>query len=113
MISADWMRQRISSKENTDAYEPSCGGPVIPGIEARRIPGSRPVDRRERGQDAELMTLPWSGTLDAVKAFMGGHYEAAHVPAQALANFGRCPARYEVPGRRDQLPVTSPAVRAP
>jgi hypothetical protein len=89
-------------------------GPVIPGIEARRIPDPAPSSvRRERGQEAKLMTLPWFGTLDAMKAFMGGHYEVAHVPARALANFGRCSARYEVPGRRDQLPVTSPAVRAP
>jgi hypothetical protein len=61
------------------------------------------------------MTLLWFGTLDAVKAFMGGDYEVAHVQAQAqvLADFGKCSARYEVPGRRDQLPVTIPAVRAP
>ena len=63
------------------------------------------------------MTLLWFGTLDAVKAFMGGDYEVAHVPTQAqeqvLADFGKCSARYEVPGRRDQLPVTIPAVRAP
>jgi heme-degrading monooxygenase HmoA len=58
---------------------------VIPGIEARRIPGFRSIDlvRREREHDVEFMTLMWFDTLDAVKAFMGEDYEAAHVPAQA------------------------------
>jgi hypothetical protein len=82
----------------------------------RRIPGFRSVDpvRRERDQDVEFMTLLWSGTLDAVKAFMGGDHEVAHVQAQAvLADNGKCPTHYQVPGRRDQPPVTIPAVRAP
>ena len=40
----------------------------------------------------------------------------AHVPAQGqtvLADFGKCSAHYEVLDRRDQPPVTIPAVRAP
>jgi hypothetical protein len=41
----------------------------------------------------EFLTLLRSGILDAAKPFLSGHHE--------------------VPGRRDQLPVTVPAVRSP
>src|SRR5947207_10726741 len=93
MICRQW--RGWTAKDNTDANELSCGHPASPGIEARRIPGFGSVGpvRRERDQDAEFLTLLRSGTLDAVKAFMSGHDE--------------------VPGRRDQLPVTVPAVRSP
>ena len=48
-------------------------GQVIPGIEARSIPGFRSIVllRRERDQDVEFMTLMWFDSLDSVKAFMG------------------------------------------
>jgi hypothetical protein len=45
---------------------------------------------------------------------MGGDHEVAHVQAQTvLADNGKCSAHYQVPGRRDQPPVTIPAVWAP
>ena len=80
---------------------------VIPGIEARRIPGFRSIDlvRRERERDVEFMTLMWFDSLDAVMAFMGEEYEVAHVPAQAqavLADFDKRAAHYQVLDRRDQ-----------
>ena len=80
---------------------------VIPGIEARRIPGFRSIDlaRRERERDVEFMTLMWFDSLDAVKAFMGDVFEVAHVPAQAqavLADFDKRAAHYQVLDRRDQ-----------
>jgi hypothetical protein len=60
-------------------------GEVIPGIEARHIPGFRAIDliRRERDDDVEFMTLMWFDTLDSVTSFMGEDYEQAHVPPQA------------------------------
>jgi heme-degrading monooxygenase HmoA len=93
--------------DNADAYERIVRGQVIPGIEARRIPGFRSIDllRRERDHDVEFMTLMWFDTLDAVKAFMGEDYEVAHVPAQAqsvLTDFDEGSAHYEVLDRRDQ-----------
>lgn len=96
-----------TTKDNADAYEDIMRGQVIPGIEARRIPGFRSIDlvRRERDHDAEFMTLMWSGNLDPVKAFMGEDYEVAHVPAQAqavLADFGKRSAHYEMLDHRDQ-----------
>ena len=65
-----------TTKDNADAYEHVVRGEVIPGIEARRIPGFRSIDlvRRERDDDVEFMTLMWFDTIDAVKAFMGANY---------------------------------------
>jgi hypothetical protein len=91
-----------TTPDNADAYEAVVRGQVIPGIEARRIPGFRSIDliRRERDHDVEFMTLMWF-----VKAFTGEDYDVAHVPpaAQAvLADFDRRSAHYEVLDRRDQ-----------
>jgi heme-degrading monooxygenase HmoA len=96
-----------TTPDNADAYEAVVRGQVIPGIEARRIPGFRSIDliRRERDHDVEFMTLMWFASLDSVKAFTGEDYDVAHVPpaAQAvLADFDRRSAHYEVLDRRDQ-----------
>ena len=96
-----------TTKDNAGAYERVVRGEVIPGIEARRIPGFRSIDlvRREREHVVEFMTLMWFDGLDNVKGFMGEDYEAAHVPARAqavLADFDRRSAHYEVLDRREQ-----------
>jgi heme-degrading monooxygenase HmoA len=96
-----------TTRDDADAYERIVRGQVIPGIEARRIPGFRFIDlvRRERDQDVEFMTLMWFDSLDSVKTFMGEDYEVAHVPAEAqavLADFDKCSAHYEVLDHRDQ-----------
>ena len=96
-----------TTKDNADAYERVVHGEVIPGIEARRIPGFRSIDlvRRERDHDVEFMTLMWFDTIDSVKAFMGADYETAHVPEHAqavLADFDKCSVHYEVLDRREQ-----------
>jgi heme-degrading monooxygenase HmoA len=54
-----------TTKDNADAYERIVLGEVIPGIEARRMPGFRSIDvvRRERDHDVEFMTLMWFDTL--------------------------------------------------
>jgi len=95
------------TKENADSYERIVRGEVIPGIEARRIPGFRSIDlmRREREHDVEFMTLMWFDSLDNVRDFMGEDYDLAHVPPQAravLAAFDERAAHYEVLDRRDQ-----------
>src|SRR5882757_3849824 len=96
-----------TTKENADAYERIVRGQVIPGIEARRIPGFLSIDlvRRERESDVEFMTLMWFDALSSVKAFMGEEYDVAHVPAAAqavLSAFDPRSAHYEVLDRRDQ-----------
>ena len=90
-----------ATHQNADAYERIVRDQVIPDIEARRIPGFRAIDliRRERERDVEFMTLMWFDSLDAVKAFMGDDYEAAHVPTEAqavLADFDKRSAHYQV-----------------
>ncbi len=92
---------------NAAAYERIVGGEVIPGIEARRIPGFLSIDliRRNRDDDVEFVTLMWFESLAAVKAFQGEDYEVAHVPAAAravLARFDERSAHYEVLDRRAQ-----------
>ena len=98
----DW-----ATHQNADAYERIVREQVIPGIEARRIPGFRSIHlaRREREHDVEFMTLMWFDSLDAVQAFMGDDYEVAHVPAEAqavLADFDKRSAHYQVLDHRDQ-----------
>jgi heme-degrading monooxygenase HmoA len=98
-----------TTKDNAAVYEHIVRGEVIPGIEARHIPGFRSIDlvRRDREHDVEFMTLMWFDTLDSVQAFMGEDYEASHVPdhAQAvLADFDRRSLHYDVLDRRQQSP---------
>lgn len=96
-----------TTSENADAYERIVRGEVIPGIEARRIPGFRHIDlmRREVGDEVEFQTLMWFDSLDSIKAFMGEDYAVSHVPdaAQAvLKRFDRQAAHFEVLDRRPQ-----------
>ena len=96
-----------TTKHNASAYQSVVRGEVIPGIEARRIPGFRAIGRvrRDRENDVEVMTSMWSSTLDSVVEFMGEDYQAAHVPPQAqavLTAFDHHSAHYELPGRREQ-----------
>ena len=96
-----------TTPENADAYERVVRGEVIPGIEARRIPGFRHIDlmRREAGDEVEFQTLMWFDSLDAIKAFMGEDYSVSHVPAAAravLKRFDSRAAHFEVLDRRPQ-----------
>ena len=96
-----------TTKENAAAYERVVRGQVIPGIEARHIPGFLAIDliRRDRDSDVEFMTLMWFDALDSLKAFMGEDYAVAHVPPEAravLSNFDKRSAHFEVLERRQQ-----------
>jgi hypothetical protein len=93
--------------ENAGAYERIVRGDVIPGIEARRIPGFRHIDlmMRDLGDEVEFQTLMWFDSLDAIKAFMGEDYGVSHVPAAAqavLSRFDERAAHFEVLDRREQ-----------
>ena len=96
-----------ATRENADAYERIVRGEVIPGIEARKIPGFRHIDlmRRELDDEVEFQTLMWFDSLDAIKAFMGEDYAVSHiVPAAraALKRFDERAAHFEVLDRRPQ-----------
>ena len=72
-----------TTPENADDYERIVRDEVIPGIEARNIPGFRHIDlmRRDLGGEIEFQTFMWFDSLDAIKAFMGEDYSVSHVPA--------------------------------
>ena len=96
-----------TSPENADAYERVVREEVIPGIEARRIPGFRHIDlmRRDLGGEIEFQTLMWFDNLDAIRDFMGEDYSVSHVPTEARAvlnSFDDRAAHYEVIDRREQ-----------
>ncbi len=96
-----------TTPEDADAYERIVRGEVIPGIEARKIPGFRHIDLMRRDGDAEVefMTLMWFDSLDAIRAFIGEDYSVSHVPAAAravLSRFDERAAHFEVIDRRPQ-----------
>jgi heme-degrading monooxygenase HmoA len=96
-----------TTPENAQAYERIVRGEVIPGIEARRIPGFRHIDlmQRELDGEVEFQTLMWFDSLDAIKAFVGEDYSVSHVPAAAqavLSRFDERAVHYEVIDRREQ-----------
>ena len=101
-----------TTPENADAYERVVRGEVIPGIEARAIPGFRHIDlmRREHDAEIEFTTLMWFDSLDAIKAFMGEDYAVSHVPPAAQAVLKRYDARaahHDVLDRRTQGETTT------
>ena len=96
-----------TSLENADAYERIVRTEVIPGIEARKIPGFMHMDlmKRDLGGEIEFQTLMWFDNLDAIITFMGEDYSVSHVPLEARAvlnSFDDRAAHFEVLDRRDQ-----------
>ena len=96
-----------TTPENADSYERVVRGEVIPGIEARKIPGFRHIDlmKRNCGDEIEFQTLMWFDSLDSIKAFTGEDYGVSHVPPNAravLSRFDERAAHFEVLDRREQ-----------
>ena len=105
MICRRWRGR--TSPENADAYERIVRSEVIPGIEARKIPGFHHIDlmRRDLGGEIEFQTLMWFDELESIKAFMGEDLSVSHVPLEARAvlnSFDDRVAHYEVIDRRAQ-----------
>jgi antibiotic biosynthesis monooxygenase (ABM) superfamily enzyme len=97
----------VDCRENAAAYEALLRGTIIPGIEARALPGFRHIDmmRRPLGEEVEFATIMWFDDLAAIKAFVGEDAEASHVPAAAravLARFDERAVHYEVFDRRSR-----------
>src|SRR5262245_22087136 len=95
-----------TTADNADAYEHVVRGEVIPGIEARKIPGFRHIDlmRRDLGDEVEFQTLMWFDSLDSIRSFMGEDYAVSHVPPQAqavLKRFDERATHFEVIDRRE------------
>jgi heme-degrading monooxygenase HmoA len=73
--------------DNADAYQHIVSTEVLPEIAARRLAGYHGAHllRRSLTDRVEFVTIMWFDSLDGVRAFQGGDYEAAHVPAAARA----------------------------
>jgi len=96
-----------TTPENAAAYEKIVRGQVIPGIEARIVPGFLHIDlmRRDLGAEVEFQTIMWFADLDAIRAFVGADYEISHVPEEArivLSRFDVRATHYDVIDRRAQ-----------
>ncbi len=92
---------------NAPAYEKLLCSTVIPGIEARAIPGVHSIEmmRCELGDKAEFAPIMSFDDVGAVKAFVGEDHETAHVPAAARAILSRFDDRavhYDLFDRREQ-----------
>jgi hypothetical protein len=96
-----------TTPDNAGAYERIVRTEVIPGIEARDIPGFRHIDLMKRvvGDEVEFQTLMWFDSLEAITAFVGEDVTVSHVPPAAravLARFDERATHYEVIDRRAQ-----------
>jgi heme-degrading monooxygenase HmoA len=90
-VSSGFMICRVwrgwTTKDKADTYERIVRWEVIPGIEARRIPGFRSIDlvRRERDHDVEFMTLMWFDTLTQARHPTPAHHAAGPQRRSAVA----------------------------
>jgi hypothetical protein len=96
-----------TTPENAFDYERIVRTEVIPGIEARKIPGFRHIDlmRRDLDGEIEFQTLMWFDDLDAIRDFIGDDYALSHVPPEARAvlnSFDDRAAHFDVIDRRPQ-----------
>src|SRR5499426_2109797 len=95
-----------TTPDNADVYETLLKTEIFPGILARKIPGFLRIEllRSAAGDEVEFATVMWFDSLQSVKAFAGGDYEAAVVPPKARAVLNRFDSRsrhYEVREQRD------------
>lgn len=90
-----------TTPENADAYERVLRTQVIPGIEAKAIPGYRGIEvlRRVHDREVEFVTIMTFDSLQNVVDFQGEDYAKAYVPDVARAVLQRWDteaAHYEV-----------------
>jgi heme-degrading monooxygenase HmoA len=98
MIARIW--RGWTTPQNADAYERLLRSEIVPGIEARNIPGYQGIalGRRAIEEEVEFVTIMWFESLASVEAFAGPNYAVAVVPAKArslLARFDESSAHYE------------------
>jgi len=94
-----------TSPEKADAYEDLLHRVVLPGIEAKEIPGYRCVEvlRQDLDGEVEFVTILSFDSLDNVIAFQGKDYERAYVPEAAqklLKRWDKKAAHYEAVEKR-------------
>ena len=74
-----------TTKENADSYQSILQNEVIPGIEAKWIPGLRKFEilRFELDEEVEFVTIITFDSLQDVISFQGQDYQKAYVPEAA------------------------------
>jgi antibiotic biosynthesis monooxygenase (ABM) superfamily enzyme len=95
-----------TTPENAETYRLLLHREVLPGIEAKQIPGYRSLElvSRDLGDEVEFMTIMTFDSLQNVVEFQGEDYARAYVPnaAQAvLSRWDEVCAHYETVERRD------------
>jgi heme-degrading monooxygenase HmoA len=80
-------------RQNADAYEDFLRMTFLPAI--HRIPGYRGarVLRRDQGEEVEFVTVTSFDSIEAIRAFAGEDWEAAHVAPTARKLLSRFDTR--------------------
>ena len=76
-----------TTKENADKYQDILSKEVIPGIEAKKIPGYREIEvlKIELKNEVEFVTIMTFDSLQNVIDFQGKDYKKSYVPDAAQA----------------------------
>lgn len=71
-----------TTKENADKYQNILNKEVLPGIEAKNIPGYRKIEvlRNELETEVEFITIMTFESLQNVIDFQGEDYKRCYVP---------------------------------
>jgi len=80
-----------TTPENADRYFEVLTGEVIPGIEAKAMPGFLGIEvlRRVLEREVEFITIMSFRSLDDIIGFQGPDYARSHVPDAARAHLKR------------------------
>ena len=96
-----------TTKENADAYQTILSNTVLPGIEAKNIPGFRGVEvlRTEHEDEVEFVTIMNFDSIQNVIAFQGEDYQKSYIPDVAqsvLKRWDQEAAHYDLVETRTQ-----------
>ena len=94
--------------ENESAYQALLLNEVIPGIEAKNIPGFNGIEvlKRQHTDEIEFITIMTFDSIQSVIAFQGPEYTRCYVPDVAqkvLKRWDQHSAHYEVVEDRKYL----------
>ncbi len=95
-----------TTPENAAAYEELLRAEVVPGIEAKQIPGYRGIEllRLDRGEEVEFVTIMTFNSIQNVIDFQGPDYQRCYVPDAArevLKRWDQTSDHYEVKETRN------------
>ncbi len=73
-----------TTKENADKYQDILNKVVLPGIEAKKIPGYRRMEvlRIDLKSEVEFLTIMTFDSLENVYTFQGEDYKKSYVPEE-------------------------------